>query len=212
MNVNPSPNSRGICVGSTGSGKSTLAKAIIRRFPHVLAIDPKPSLGLHDPIGHLAGFALSRSPDELREQARSYAWLQYRPDSAYQTADWYDRIYAWAFRCGNRYVYTDELYLATPSTFAGPGLMACITSGRERGIGMLHATQRPTRIDQRAISECEYFYTFSLRKPEDRKRMADCSGFEELREPATGHDFWFVGPEQDAIIQRLSPRYLSSRG
>ena len=209
MNVTPTANSRSIAVGTTGSGKSTLEKVVIRTKPFVLAIDPKPSLGLHTPLGHLSGFALCRSPDELREKAKQYHWLQYRPDPEFQNDETYDRIYYWAYKCGNRYVCTDELYLVQTGRFAGPGLMACITSGRERGIGMFHCTQRPTHIDQRCISECEYFYVFQLRKEEDRKRMADCAHFPELNEMVSGHNFWFVGPDsQEATQQSLSRKYL----
>ncbi len=208
MDVTPLVNSRSIAVGCSGSGKSTLAKAIIRRFPYVVAIDPKPSLGLQSSTGYLEGFALCRSPGELQGAALRAHWLQYRPDPEWQNDETYDRVYMWLFRCGNRYIYTDESYLVQTGRFAGPGLMACITSGRERGIGMLSATQRPTHIDQRLISESEFSYTFQLRKPEDRQRMSDCSGHPELKEMAEGHSFWFVAPGQAPVRQILGGRYL----
>ena len=187
----PAPNSRSILVGKTGSGKSTLAKAIIARMGWVVAIDPKPSLGLDTELGYLPGYALCRTPEELVSKAREHARLQYRPDPEYQDEETYDRVYYWCYKRSNTYVYTDEAYLVLPpSGRAGLGLRACITSGRERGVGMLTATQRPAAIDQRLISECDNAYVFALRKPEDRKRMSDCLGWPQVMLPAEGHSFW----------------------
>jgi hypothetical protein len=200
MNVTPSRTARAIAVGCTGCGKSTLEKAVLYSMPYVLAIDPKPSLGLP---GHLPGFQLCRTPMELRDHARRGArWLQYRPELAYQNEQDYDRVLLWAFRCGNRYIAIDEAYLIHNRN-AGPGLMACVTSGREKGIGMFVCTQRPCGIDQRLISEAEFAYVFELRKPEDRERMADCTGHPELEEPATGHQFWFARPGQGPVLTAL---------
>jgi hypothetical protein len=183
-----------------------LEKAIIRSMPFVLAIDPKPSLGMP---GHLPGFALCRSPEELRNQARRGArWLQYRPKIEHQTYEDYDRVFLWAFRCGNRYIAIDEAYLVH-NRVAGPGLMACITSGREKGIGMLTCTQRPVAIDPRLISEAEYGYVFQLRKPEDRERMSECMEEPALMQPASGHQFWFCAPGQEAQLTALGREYLA---
>jgi len=208
VDVTPGRTHRAIAVGTTGSGKSTLAKAIIQAMPYVLAIDPKPSLGMP---GHLPGFQLCRTPHELRDQARrGVKRLQYRPEIAFQTDEDYDRVFLWAFRCGNRYLLIDEAYLVHTRQ-AGPGLMACITSGREKGIGMLTCTQRPCGIDQRLISESEYGYVFGLRKPEDRERMAECLGQPALEEPAKGHTFWFCAPGQEAKLTALDRDYLEAR-
>lgn len=176
-------------------------------MPFVLVVDPKPSLGMP---AHLAGFTLCRSPEELVKAARSgVRWLQYRPGVDWQTDEDYDRVFLWAFRCGHRYLAIDEAYLVHTRQ-AGPGLMACITSGREKGVGMLTCTQRPVQIDPRLISESEYGYVFQLRKPEDRERMAECLEEPALMTPAKGHQFWYCAPGQDAILTALDKQYVST--
>lgn len=205
MDVTPGRTSRAIAVGATGTGKSTLEKGVLRAMPYVLAIDPKPSLGMP---GHLPGFTLCRTPMELRDQARrGVRHLQYRPEIAFQNDEDYDRVFLWAFRCGNRYIGIDEAYLVHTRT-AGPGLMACVTSGREKGIGMFVCTQRPCGIDPRLISEAEFGYVFQLRKPEDRERMAECLGQPAVEEPATGHKFWYCAPGHEAVLTALDSDYV----
>lgn len=195
--IAPGARNRALMVGQTGCGKTTLARWLIRRYTYCLALDPKITLGASDSDGegHLAGFALARSPAELEELAGSENWLQYRPDPEYQSLDYWDSIYRWVFDRRNTYVYTDETNLVCAGHIPTDGMRACVTSGRERGIGMLHATQRPAGVPQILLSESESFYVFRLEKLSDRKRMAEMMPEQcVLAHIARGHDFWYQGP------------------
>ena len=200
----PPRDSRAILIGTTGSGKSTVAKKIIYNYDNVLAIDPKPSLGLVNGVGHLRGFELVRTPEDLVRAARRNNRLQYRPDPEYQSVEEYDRVLWWVFARGNTYLYVDEAYLIHRNGRATDGLRACITSGREKGIGMLTATQRPAKIDPALMSESEYGYVFQLRKREDRERVAENMESDVLLTPATGHDFYYCAPGRDPVLMRLN--------
>jgi hypothetical protein len=194
--IAPGTRQRGLLVGQTGCGKTTLGKWMLRNYSYCLALDPKISLGTSDaePEGHLPGFELARSPEELAELAGSYDRLQYRPDPEYQQFEEWERVYRWVFDRKNTFVYTDETNLVCKGPYPTDGMRACVTSGRERGIGMLHATQRPANIPGILLSESEHFYVFRLEKLDDRRRMAEMMPEDVVREPAKGHGFWYQGP------------------
>lgn len=196
--IAPGPRQRGLLVGQTGCGKTTLAKWLIRCYPYCLALDPKITLGATEanPQGHLAGFELARSPEELEALSASYDRLQYRPDPEWNVYEHWDRIYRWAFERRNHMLYTDEVNLVCKGYIPTDGMRACVTSGRERGIGMLHATQRPANIPGILLSESEHFYVFRLEKADDRRRMGEMMPEDVVTHPATGHGFWYQGPQR----------------
>jgi hypothetical protein len=203
--IAPGTHQRGLLVGQTGCGKTTLAKWLIRCFPYCLALDPKIMLGATawKPEGHLPGFTLARSPEELEAFAPHARRLQYRPDPEWQDLEHYDRVYRWVFDRRNTFVYTDETNLVCRGYIPTDGMRACITSGRERGIGMLHATQRPANIPGILLSESEHFYMFRLEKLDDRKRMAEMMPEQVVHQPATGHGFYYQGPGRPLQFLRL---------
>ncbi len=86
-------------------------------------------------------------------------------------------------------VATDEAFLVHHGSYAPDWLRACVTCGRELGIGMITGTQRPRGIDLRIITEAEVFLAFELRHRDDRKRMAEFAG-EEFMERPPKHAFW----------------------
>jgi hypothetical protein len=115
--------------------------------------------------------------------------IQYRPDPEYQGAADYDEVYKWCYRRQDILIYTDEAFLVHHGSYAPDWLRACVTCGRELGIGMITATQRPRGIDLRLLTEAEIFAAFELRHKDDRKRMAEMGGEEFLTIPPK-HAFW----------------------
>jgi hypothetical protein len=183
-------------VGQTGSGKTTLARRLIPRYSYVLALDPKIQLGAtdEDPEGCLPGFTLARSPEELVEVAQDSDHLQYRPDPEYQGIETWDQVYRWAFDRRRTFIYTDEVNLVCRGNLPTDGMRACVTSGRERGIGMLHATQRPAGIPRILLTESEHYYVFRLEAKDDRKRLAEGEVPEVIIEqPAAPWWFYYKG-------------------
>lgn len=154
-------------VGETGSGKTYLAKKVLPFFENVVALDPKCTLG--DENKGLPGFRMIRDPRSLSYM--KHPRIQVRLDPRYQTAKYWDSIYWWIYNRKNTMVYTDEVYLVLQGDKATTGMRACITSGRERGIGMIHACQRPSTIPVIVRSESQRFACFYLGNEDDRRTM-----------------------------------------
>jgi hypothetical protein len=194
----PGPRHRALLVGQTGSGKTTLAKYLLTSYTYTLALDPKITLGTTEggpPDDYLDGFTLCRTPEALIEGATHADRLQYRPDPEYQKLEYWDQVYRWAFDRRNTLIYTDEVNLVCHGYHPTDGMRACVTSGRERGIGMIHASQRPAGIPGILLSESEHKYVFRLEKREDRRRLAEADMPEQVIDrPAEPFWFWYRGP------------------
>lgn len=185
----PQETERGLIIGPTGSGKTVLARRLIQPFRYCVVIDPKSTMGEGKRNGEpLPGFKMCRTPEELGAAGKKHDKLQYRPSPEHR--DWleYDRVYQWIYDRGETMVYTDELFDTHNRNIAPPYLRACITSGRELGISMLSATQRPRGIDRRLLTEAEHFYVFQLRDEDDQRFLRSRMGKTRLRPFA----FWYT--------------------
>lgn len=198
--LRPKPDQRLILVGATGTGKTTLARHLLAPFKTVLILDPKCTYGGKD--GE-PGYTLVSSPKALRGLRKSVDFIQYRPDENHQNVWDYDEVYKWAYRRQNLMVYTDEAFLVHHGSYAPDWLRACVTCGRELGIGMMTGTQRPRGIDLRLLTEAEIFIAFDLRHKDDRKRMAEMGGDEFMQRPPQ-HAFWlWRAGDQHPVLGRL---------
>lgn len=182
-----------LLVGATGTGKTTLAREILRGYPAVLVIDPKCT---YDPQDDR--YRMVRNPRSLKWWGRG-KFLHYRPDPLHQSVSAYDDVYRWAYTRGEILVYTDETYLTMHHTTSPDWQRAVVTCGRELGVGAIFATQRPSGIDMRVLTESEHKVCFYLAHIDDRKRMAQEMGAVVLQDPVaaargTGqempHAFW----------------------
>lgn len=184
----PSPRERAMLVGCTGCGKSVLGQRLIRHYPYVVAIDPKQTLGSGRRRGKgMEGFELVTTPSRLSGAGRRHNYLQYRPDMRYENPEDWERVFSWVWKRGNTMLYNDELADVMHHYMAPPSLRRCATAGREIGIGMISATQRPRGVEQRLLSEAEHWFVFHLRKPEDRKYLSERIGPGQLEPYAFWH-------------------------
>lgn len=203
--IAPGPTDRAAFVGQTGSGKTTLAQQVCRLHPWVVAFDPK---GMLDWPGYevhtrLEPLTKSKAPR-----------LIYRPTfEELDDADTVDASFEWIYERRNTVLYVDEIFAYAEGDRSPWFLRACLTRGRERGIVVYIASQRPSRVPQVMLSESEHLYVFNLKLPQDRERMADVTGLEEEQLKLDKHSFWYapqVGELRGPLKLRL-PGGLKSK-
>src|SRR5437868_3266777 len=91
---------------------------------------------------------------------------------------------------GDVLVYIDEIYGVVPPGKRPPDeLVALYTRGREKGIGVWGATQRPVWVPLFCLSEADWIMTFRLNLPDDRRRIAQICG-EDIETPIPIYAFW----------------------
>lgn len=148
-----------------------------------------------------------RSPRELRGLPKRLNFIQYRPEIQYNNVYGYNEVYEWAYRRGDIVVYTDEAFQVHRGSFAPDYLRHCLTSGRELGVGMILASQRPRGIDLRVMTEAEVLVMFKLRHRDDKKRMAEFMG-EEVMRKLPEFAFWYVrdGMEHPIVARIALPK------
>ena len=167
----PPRTDRTVLVGTTGSGKTTLARQLLDSYPVVVVHDAKGLLKWPD----------YRVLTNWRELTRAReAKLIYRP-SAKELRSELDQecFFRWIYTRRNTVLYVDEVYSIAYRDELPPSYFACLTRGRERGIGILSATQRPTKIPNVILSESEHYFLFRLNLPNDRKKMQEVTGVHE---------------------------------
>ncbi len=185
-NLRPKSDQRALIVGATGTGKTTLARQLLLPFKPLVVIDSKCTYGGK---GGEPGFEMVSNPGQLKRLRASVQYIQYRPDEKHQKVEYYYDVYQWCYRRQEIMIYTDEAFLVHHGSYAPDSMRACVTCGRELGIGMITGTQRPRGIDLRLMTEAEIFISFDLRHRDDRKRMAEMGGDEFMERPPK-HAFW----------------------
>lgn len=188
-------NDRLILAGKTGSGKTWLAERLLAPIARLVVIDPKATLGswtIREPKGFDWQKFARGKPGRLRVL----------PPVVDNPESWYEALFERLYSYGNLTVYIDEAYaVVPPGARPGKWLSALYTRGRERGIGVWAATQRPTWIPLFLLSEAEWLITFRLNLEDDRRRMAMISGEQVLAKIPDEHGFWLYE------VAGQTPRY-----
>lgn len=186
-------NDRCLFVGRTNSGKTTLAKMLMllammsikREGQEFRILDPKHSASFDS----LLNFPVDTDYDPKKRQQTIRTKAE--PDA--DQSHFYDGIMADIFRRQNTLVYVDEITLVTPNRPVTPAYGALIRQGRERGIGVWSATQRPFDIPKICFTESEHIFIFQLTDENDRKRVSQFTG-DEVKgriDYVKGHDFLY---------------------
>lgn len=167
----PGAGKRAVFVGQTGCGKTTLVEHLLSWRRYVVAIDPK---GLLD----WPGYRLVRTVRELGQVRPDIdRRVIYRPEpEELSDLDTLDRALDWCYQRRRCTVYIDEVYGILPRGQTPEALTACVTRGREHGVEVWSAVQRPSRIPLNLLSEAEHYYVFHLQLLEDRRRIEELCG------------------------------------
>lgn len=188
---------RGVLVGMTGSGKSTLAHLLLEPYQFVAVIDPK---GLLNWQGY-------ERLTTLREVVKSKAdKIIYAPE-AHELRDerFIDAFFAWVYHRKNTFLYVDEVYAVSYRNEIPPHYHSILTRGRERGNGLLSATQRPMLIPTVIMSESENWYVFRLNMEGDRKKIEQTIGLsQEQIQALSKRVFYFVKADEDLQTPALT--------
>lgn len=167
----PGVTDRAAFVGQTGSGKTTLAENICKLRPYVVVLDPKGTVNWQ-------GYELHRNLDSLTQSKA--AKLTYRPVyDELANDETMDLFFRWVFERRNTTLYVDEIYAVAHGDVYPPHYGACLTRGREVGVVVYTATQRPAFVPQIMFSESEHVYCFYLKMPRDRERVEAMTGIDK---------------------------------
>lgn len=165
-------NERLTLIGKTGSGKTYLARLLTLGIPRLVVFDPKGTFG--DPKVMAAWRLENWSDTGARKLAEGKA-VRLRVPPADFGGDifghWIPYMEA-IYRAGDCTLYIDEIYgVNKPGSMPSPELAALYTRGRELGIGVFGASQRPTLIPLFLLSEVEWLFCFRLLLEADQQRM-----------------------------------------
>jgi hypothetical protein len=192
----PGPHDRAVFVGQTGSGKTTLAHLVLEQRPYVVAYDPKGYLNWPGwkrfTSLHALASVLGHDPDR-------HPHAIYRPSYAELSDErTVNAFFEWVYKREHTTVYVDELSAISSGDVYPWYFGANLTRGRERGISVFCATQRPARIPQIVLSESEHVYIYRLKLPRDRQRVAEMCGVDESVIAALrGYEFLYAPQSGD---------------
>ncbi len=152
--------------GKTGSGKTVLVKKLLypqyvcRKIFHDIKIE-------NNDIPHTA---LCRTPQELNKAiTEKHFKILYQPKDL-DPKD-FNHVCKIVFDHGNTLLYVDEAAtICTPSQIEEWHFQLLIR-GRSRGIGLIHASQRPRAVHNTLISEAEHHFIFRLQLKTDRDKL-----------------------------------------
>jgi hypothetical protein len=191
----PGETDRAALVGQTGSGKTTLAEVLCNQRPYVVAVDPKGMLGWD-------GYHIHTTLEALTQDR--YPRLIYRPTYAELHDDeMMDLCFQWVYERQQTTLYIDEIYGIAQGDQYPYHFGACLTRGRERGVVVYCASQRPARVPQVMFSESEHCYIFHLKLPRDQERVEDMTGI--TREQIAGLPKWefYYAPQEGEPVGPL---------
>lgn len=193
----PKPTDRALFVGQTGSGKTTLAEVIVRdaherRGRHVVVVDAK---GLIKWPGYVVVTTLKKAIKSKETR------LTYRPSYAeLRNLEMQELAWEWLYKRGHTTIYVDETAAIVQGDIYPHYYGATLMRGREMGLELYSATQRPMKIPQITLSESEHVYAFRLRLPQDRQRVEALTSIPQERIAALQKQEFLYGP-QDGDVQ-----------
>lgn len=170
-----------------------LATALLQSAKRVIVVDPKHRFAGD---GYKRDFHLRPWWDKFR-----VVWRPGKGDDARL-----NELLHRAFRAGDVIIYCDELKTATeffPESTAN--LQDIIRTGREAGVSVWTAFQRPRTIDLYFLSETSHRFIFTLADEYDRRRAAEVIGDDAI-EKIPFHTFLYSNDSlENPVLMRYDP-------
>lgn len=167
--INVKPDQRVLFVGKTGSGKTYLAEYMSEPISRLIALDPKPSLRHWERLETVT----SSNHASIRALRRGENRRIRVPDPGKGMAGWLPWLQL-VWEIGDITVYIDEINLVVyPRKVPPIQFSRLYQQGRERGIGVWGATQRPVNIPLICVTEAEWIFEFRVGNKADRKLIGD---------------------------------------
>lgn len=207
------PTDRHVAVcGMTRTGKSLLCEEYLARYPYVVKLDTKNECLERRRKAENVWSSLVEGEDfevvfSLEDAKRSTLdRIVYVPDFEEQTEEGFNQFFRWIFERENTIVWVDELMTVATSSKIPKELHRLVILGNSKNVALWACTQRPTGIPNIVLANSTYFFTFNLNLPQDRKKLMEITGCEELLEKPTGHYFWFYSMGEEKPVKAILRR------
>lgn len=169
------------------------AKPLYKHWDHGAAVPGSYRLDLANPSAELKGVWRYGGQVAIAQGPRQHLpWLKYAADRFYNDSR---AKYA-------QLLYVDELadfYDSTGHSSAGDPFLQAVRSGRERGVSVLAASQRPRAIPKSVITELTNLYLFDLAYDKDLEHLQEMGLHEPVdmaRIRRNPHSFYFFSRKE----------------
>lgn len=203
-----------LAVGKKRSGKSILAKVLFASYPgDKVVIDVAGDDGpAGDGVDELHGDAETlprRWPEHRRRQGPDNRplpmTLRYMPDAGSPTfAEDMDAVVGLALSHGRRQhdagrigcaLLIHEIGVVAPANRTQPHMRRALAHNRHNHLTLVMCGPRPQVVDPLVVQQSDLIYTFELRNPADRRRLAETMG-------------WNPADFDDAVLNLRRHEYL----
>jgi hypothetical protein len=171
-------------LGKKGSGKTELAYTLFDSYPFDRAAeDPNGDLKMPEDTLEVESPVPARWPGELyrrqfgeRAKRQTLHFMPRFHDPDY--LEEMDRFVGMCFAHGKTCLFFDEVHEGAPANRTPPHMRRALRQGRHADLTLILATPRPLTVDPLVIAQADWVYVFKLPNPADRKRVADCIGWD----------------------------------
>jgi energy-coupling factor transporter ATP-binding protein EcfA2 len=172
-------------IGPTGSGKTTLLLSLLHRRSNVAIFATKP----YPPKDELESNTLAAYAKKARYTKLPYwtpgnthkivLWPSFkRPGDETLQRKVFTKALMDIFVARGWCIAVDELWYHTNRLKLNDLFETFWSQGREQGLTVAAATQRPSHISLMFYSEPKHFFFYRLRNPNDRKRISEIASID----------------------------------
>jgi len=205
----PGPKERLAVIGTSGSGKTTLIQRLldIDPDPITIIVDSKPDEAWEPRQWWDTRKSKHNRPvllPHLRIRMLRPGVYVYRPDEPPYADPRNQVLFSRILRRGKLTLVFDELNDFANGSYVLPSVNKLFRQGRSKQVRIIAGFQRPSGLPIGALSEITAAVVFSLRRIEDRQRLAKDLHPGLISKPpgnTAGHDFFFWTAQDDERLR-----------